>query len=430
MFGFQRRLVRRCEWLRRMPKIGFLPHTSQTDAIDTTSLVNVGTGLDRGQQWHRERLSDRSTIRSRCRPSTQLGAADLRQAVAALPRRAARPPGGAEPAQRLPGARRRHRHEHGAHPRVGRARSSATAESMAEVCQAISRGSLMGARGNSGVILSQILRGLADDVPRARRGRPRPTLVAGLRRAADAAYEAVHAPGRGHDPHRRARGGRGGRGARDGATLAGGVLDAAPAAAARRRSRSTPELLPGPARRRRRRRGRQGLHAAARRVPRGRRRPADPRARGRRRRRASVEAHLARRRRRRRCATRSCTSSTPTTTTIPAFKRRVGRARRLDRRRRRRRPLELPRAHRRHRRRDRSRHRRGPARARSASPTCSSRSRRSAGCARPTVRRRPRRARRAPRSSRPRSSRSASATASAACSRASACSTSSPAGSR
>src|SRR6476661_3245980 len=34
--------------------------------------------------------------------------------------------------------------------------------SMDEVCQAISRGSLMGARGNSGVILSQILRGIAD----------------------------------------------------------------------------------------------------------------------------------------------------------------------------------------------------------------------------------------------------------------------------
>src|ERR1019366_6592809 len=34
--------------------------------------------------------------------------------------------------------------------------------SMAEVCQAVSHGSLMGARGNSGVILSQILRGLAE----------------------------------------------------------------------------------------------------------------------------------------------------------------------------------------------------------------------------------------------------------------------------
>src|SRR5712672_933799 len=37
-----------------------------------------------------------------------------------------------------------------------------TADSMDEVCHAVSRGSLMGARGNSGVITSQILRGLVD----------------------------------------------------------------------------------------------------------------------------------------------------------------------------------------------------------------------------------------------------------------------------
>ncbi|MCU1345608.1 MAG: hypothetical protein JWL70_1874, partial [Acidimicrobiia bacterium] len=36
------------------------------------------------------------------------------------------------------------------------------APDMASVCQAISHGSLMGARGNSGVILSQLLRGMAD----------------------------------------------------------------------------------------------------------------------------------------------------------------------------------------------------------------------------------------------------------------------------
>src|SRR5438270_6815187 len=36
------------------------------------------------------------------------------------------------------------------------------AQDMASVCQAMAHGSLMGARGNSGVILSQILRGLAD----------------------------------------------------------------------------------------------------------------------------------------------------------------------------------------------------------------------------------------------------------------------------
>ena len=37
-----------------------------------------------------------------------------------------------------------------------------SADGMAEICHAVSHGSLMGARGNSGVILSQILRGLAD----------------------------------------------------------------------------------------------------------------------------------------------------------------------------------------------------------------------------------------------------------------------------
>jgi DAK2 domain fusion protein YloV len=67
------------------------------------------------------------------------------------------------------------------------------AQSMQEVCEAISRGSLMGARGNSGVILSQILRGLADecrDLGEIQTG----TLVTGFRHAADAAYEAVMRP--------------------------------------------------------------------------------------------------------------------------------------------------------------------------------------------------------------------------------------------
>jgi dihydroxyacetone kinase-like predicted kinase len=44
--------------------------------------------------------------------------------------------------------------------------SSADAD-MASVCQAISHGSLMGARGNSGVILSQILRGFSSTVSSA-----------------------------------------------------------------------------------------------------------------------------------------------------------------------------------------------------------------------------------------------------------------------
>ena len=69
----------------------------------------------------------------------------------------------------------------------------AESDSMEEVCHAVSRGSLMGARGNSGVILSQILRGLAD-VCRPLETVQAGDLVLGLRHAADAAYEAVMRP--------------------------------------------------------------------------------------------------------------------------------------------------------------------------------------------------------------------------------------------
>ncbi|MCU0309971.1 MAG: DAK2 domain-containing protein [Acidimicrobiales bacterium] len=64
---------------------------------------------------------------------------------------------------------------------------------MASVCQAISHGSLMGARGNSGVILSQILRGLAEGF-RDGDGVDAATLVAALDAAATAAYGAVMKP--------------------------------------------------------------------------------------------------------------------------------------------------------------------------------------------------------------------------------------------
>lgn len=60
-------------------------------------------------------------------------------------------------------------------------------------CEAISHGSLMGARGNSGVILSQILRGLSSTLRTA--GSAGATKVAdALKAASDAAYEAVLRP--------------------------------------------------------------------------------------------------------------------------------------------------------------------------------------------------------------------------------------------
>jgi DAK2 domain fusion protein YloV len=64
---------------------------------------------------------------------------------------------------------------------------------MASVAAAISYGSLMGARGNSGVILSQILRGLAEEV-KGKAAVQAADLVEGLRRAAEGAYSAVQIP--------------------------------------------------------------------------------------------------------------------------------------------------------------------------------------------------------------------------------------------
>ena len=98
---------------------------------------------------------------------TVLGPRDVVGVMDAFRRGLAEPPGHHQPAERLPGSRRRHRHEHAAHDRSGRGRERSTgrppaaSRDMAEVCRAIAHGSLMGARGNSGVILCQILRGLA-----------------------------------------------------------------------------------------------------------------------------------------------------------------------------------------------------------------------------------------------------------------------------
>ena len=226
---------------------------------------------------------------------------------------------------------------------------------MDEVCQAISRGSLMGARGNSGVILSQILRGLADTC-RPLESVPASDLVRGFRHAADAAYEAVMRPVEGTI-----------------LTVAREIAEAiegldAPsllavlergAEAGRDAVARTPDLLPGLARRGSCRRGRQRPHAPDRRVPRGGRRPPDSRARAR--------GHAGRRRGASRRWRRRLGS--PLRGHVPPRRRgrdaaRVPRGlgvdRRLDRGRRRRRHLELPRAHERHRRRGRGGNRRGP----------------------------------------------------------------------
>jgi len=69
----------------------------------------------------------------------------------------------------------------------------ANTDGMDDVCKAVSHGSLMGARGNSGVILSQILRGLAETF-REHEDVGAADFVTGLRKASDAAYQAVMRP--------------------------------------------------------------------------------------------------------------------------------------------------------------------------------------------------------------------------------------------
>lgn len=67
------------------------------------------------------------------------------------------------------------------------------ATGMGEVMSALAHGSLMGARGNSGVILAQILRGLSDTFREVERVGV-PELVRALERASEAAYQAVLHP--------------------------------------------------------------------------------------------------------------------------------------------------------------------------------------------------------------------------------------------
>jgi dihydroxyacetone kinase-like predicted kinase len=67
-----------------------------------------------------------------------------------------------------------------------------------EIVHAVARAALMGARGNSGVILSQIVRGAAEELASRPGELVDPVLVAAsFARAADAAYESVRDPAEG-----------------------------------------------------------------------------------------------------------------------------------------------------------------------------------------------------------------------------------------
>lgn len=117
-------------------------------------------------------------------------------------------------------------------------------DDLAAVCKAIGHGALMGARGNSGVILSQILRGLTQTLATAPDGTVDGPLVAeGLVVASTGAYEAVGNPVEGTilTVVREAS-----EGAKAAADAGGSLVDVLDAASTRGRDAlaRTPELLP------------------------------------------------------------------------------------------------------------------------------------------------------------------------------------------
>ena len=99
--------------------------------------------------------------------------------------------------QRLPGARWRHRQEHDADDAGGAGGDARGGQGWAKGAGAraarLARGAMMGSRGNSGVILSQILRGFARGLGDAERFGGA-ELATALREAATTAYRAVQQP--------------------------------------------------------------------------------------------------------------------------------------------------------------------------------------------------------------------------------------------
>src|SRR5436305_6466865 len=220
MLGFQRRFVRRWEWLIDIPKEGCFPHTSQTagmsrgyqsplrflavavlEALDAAHLREVVVGYRDALRVHQEKLNRLNVYPV---PDGDTGtnmALTLESVVSELD----------------------------------------GADDMGTMCKAISHGSLMGARGNSGVILSQVLRGLTNTIKESD-AVDGAGLAEALRQASEAAYSAVMRPVEGTILTV----------VRESATAAGAaaangdgldrVLEAATAAAAESLAR-TPELL-------------------------------------------------------------------------------------------------------------------------------------------------------------------------------------------
>jgi DAK2 domain fusion protein YloV len=121
--------------------------------------------------------------------------------------------------------------------------SGGSPEQMAAVCKAIAHGSLMGARGNSGVILCQLLRGLTGVLADGDGNVDGAGLARGLAAASDAAREAVLRPVEGTILTVARAAAEGAERCAPGASSLVEVLDASHRAAAEALAR-TPEQLP------------------------------------------------------------------------------------------------------------------------------------------------------------------------------------------
>src|SRR5438067_1988653 len=163
MFGFHRRLVRRWECETDLPKPGPLPQTSHTAATSNSSTDQGKSKLNHGSQCG-TRLSDRvATLGLTCGGGELDEASVVAWAAACVHSLDVLRPAinginvypvadsdtGSNMLHTMIGAHR----ALGAEPGV---------EGAGRALSVLARGALLNARGNSGVILSQVLRGLAD----------------------------------------------------------------------------------------------------------------------------------------------------------------------------------------------------------------------------------------------------------------------------
>src|SRR5581483_3787548 len=175
-----------------MPNCGFLPQTSQTDAMTIVSSAEDGNADASKQRRDRFEAGATTIRRNMATVLTELDGAALARVVTTyrdalrehqeeLNRLNVYPVPDGDTGTNMALTVESVCAELGDHTR------------MDDVCQAMAHGSLMGARGNSGVILSQVLRGLADafgTLPAIGAQQ----LTSGLRGACDAAYDAVMRP--------------------------------------------------------------------------------------------------------------------------------------------------------------------------------------------------------------------------------------------